>query len=1091
MASTGTTLDLTLTDDFLGGGILNTGSGIAGQDVQVYGVLFDTSGFVSETTLVNDGTIVGGATVAGGIDYAISLVANGGTLNGGKFYIVVESGTADISGSITNQAFLSSSNATTYDFAYDSFEATLLGTATDAANLTSVNGFALPMGLSVSLNGTTSSVGYAVPGSTIVSDITQSVSLANAGTNVTNTFTAGGLSGQFRMAVSPTAVNQPGTAASTTDPYPQAGWDTYVAAMETIAPDVTIAGLFNGAPDAAGVWHNAGYYAYSLQWDGTNFWLVPTASSQIQGAILLSPYDIEENIFSQVGSVSIYAEASTSSALLDTVGVGDNTQWGAVLAQFLTGFTAGYYGQQAEVVVNGTTQTIDLNQNYNWNPSYAFRQGTETVVNSGTGYAYDPYSQVFYAHSNSYGSPYSDLLMSHYTAGGPLLTVADSSGTDAGTISLTIYGQHETPSGYTTPTIYDTIAASGTYAAVDPTNAAGANLTFSFYAAAGVNAGIELDPSSEIIIGFEDSTGWQTVTINGAGTYVVNSETYSNVGLWHQWTIAGTAGNWTVSLDPGGSPGTLSETNSGSMTVTLPTADSGVSLYQITVGGGTAHAKTYDLYTTTGNNGLFANPNYSGQTNAQAINGLATISGPALVSQYVPTMTVNFTVGDTVTFDPSLVVENTGSNSNLPASGGFPTTLPSPPVVLVASGGTVSGNVINPGTYSANPTDAGTISVSSGDHIQLGWAGYDTSDVDVIYNTVTTTVSVTNAGTTTIQTSGTVTGYGWTGYAPIVAPILPPDPTPTQTETITIAYANGSAADSIQTITNIGSYTDKVNPYDRAVILVQNSISGTTTITVPADVDGNWLSNAYDFGIGTYTLSMYDAVDQNGTLTAVTSPSDPVILNVSAVSGAAANNQVVIACFAAGTEIATSQGRVAVECLAIGDRVLTVDGRSEAIRWLGHRTVDCARHPTPEAVRPVRISAHAFGLGLPERDLFLSPDHAIYAEGVLVPVKHLINGHTVAQQRVESVTYFHLELDHHEVVLAEGLPAESYLDTGDRASFANGGGATALHPAWGSVARDISLVFEAQAYAPLCVTGPEVARLRANLALPARNLAVA
>jgi hypothetical protein len=117
---------------------------------------------------------------------------------------------------------------------------------------------------------------------------------------------------------------------------------------------------------------------------------------------------------------------------------------------------------------------------------------------------------------------------------------------------------------------------------------------------------------------------------------------------------------------------------------------------------------------------------------------------------------------------------------------------------------------------------------------------------------------------------------------------------------------------------------------------------------------------------------------------------------------------------------------------------------------------------------------------LPARALYLSPDHAILAEDVLVPVKYLLNGTSIAQLWVARVTYHHVELDCHEVILAEGLPAESYLSRGDRAAFA-GGGAVALHPAWGIEARDLALESEALGYAPLRVCGPEVERLRARL----------
>jgi hypothetical protein len=73
------------------------------------------------------------------------------------------------------------------------------------------------------------------------------------------------------------------------------------------------------------------------------------------------------------------------------------------------------------------------------------------------------------------------------------------------------------------------------------------------------------------------------------------------------------------------------------------------------------------------------------------------------------------------------------------------------------------------------------------------------------------------------------------------------------------------------------------------------------------------------------------------------------------------------------------------------------------------------------------------------------------------------------------------------VVLAEGLPTESYLDTGDRAGFANGGTVVTLHPTWGEARRDAARRFDAFGAAPLRVTGPEVARARALLSGKARR----
>lgn len=194
-----------------------------------------------------------------------------------------------------------------------------------------------------------------------------------------------------------------------------------------------------------------------------------------------------------------------------------------------------------------------------------------------------------------------------------------------------------------------------------------------------------------------------------------------------------------------------------------------------------------------------------------------------------------------------------------------------------------------------------------------------------------------------------------------------------------------------------------------------------------------------------------------------------------------ANNEV-FACFAQGTHLATSRGEIAVEDLAEGDLVLTLDGGAQPVRWIGQRRVDCRRHSKPESIRPVRIQAHAFGPGQPREDIYLSPDHAIFAEGVFIPVKYLIDGSRIAQVDVASVTYFHIELPHHAAIFAAGLATESYLDSGDRESFANAGGATALHALFGGERGDVTLRWDALAYAPLRVTGAEVARVRARIA---------
>ncbi len=142
-----------------------------------------------------------------------------------------------------------------------------------------------------------------------------------------------------------------------------------------------------------------------------------------------------------------------------------------------------------------------------------------------------------------------------------------------------------------------------------------------------------------------------------------------------------------------------------------------------------------------------------------------------------------------------------------------------------------------------------------------------------------------------------------------------------------------------------------------------------------------------------------------------------------------------LACFAAGTQILTTDGEVPVEQLRIGATVVLANGRIAPVVWMGHSSIDCATHPRPHEVWPVRVSANAFGPGVPARDLYLSPDHAVFIDGALIPVRYLSNGASVAQRPCGSITYWHVELPAHAVLVAEHLLAESYLDTGNRASF--------------------------------------------------------
>jgi hypothetical protein len=112
---------------------------------------------------------------------------------------------------------------------------------------------------------------------------------------------------------------------------------------------------------------------------------------------------------------------------------------------------------------------------------------------------------------------------------------------------------------------------------------------------------------------------------------------------------------------------------------------------------------------------------------------------------------------------------------------------------------------------------------------------------------------------------------------------------------------------------------------------------------------------------------------------------------------------------------------------------------------------------------------------LPERDLRLSPDHALFIDGHLIEAKTLVNGVTVIQDMsTRFVTYHHIELVEHDIMLAEGLPAESYLDAGNRMTFESDAGPIMLHP-------DFTAVSRAKACAPLLLDGEVVVAARTRL----------
>lgn len=147
-------------------------------------------------------------------------------------------------------------------------------------------------------------------------------------------------------------------------------------------------------------------------------------------------------------------------------------------------------------------------------------------------------------------------------------------------------------------------------------------------------------------------------------------------------------------------------------------------------------------------------------------------------------------------------------------------------------------------------------------------------------------------------------------------------------------------------------------------------------------------------------------------------------------------------CYLEGTRIMTARGEVAVEDIRIGDLVVTAHGKGPVLQpvvWVGKRRVNLVAHPNRAAVEPILIRAGALGENVPFRDLRVSPEHAIFVDGHLVPARLLVNGTSIVREPWwQAVTWYHVELPEHGLLMAEGAPAESYFDAGNRHMFGEG-----------------------------------------------------
>ncbi len=699
-------------------------------------------------------------------------------------------------------------SAETLNYRYDSFEVTFNTHPADAGNLTDIEGFGIPMAVEVVYsNGTSATRGYKSSGD----DIWNALSAAGGPGSIqhfSSTGTGGYAITQQRMAISP-ATAIAGNVAGTN--YSVGHWTDYIASLaggaattDGGANQIQVAGYFNGAPDGNHVWHNAGFYAYDVTYNGTNFVLKPGLTSQIQGILTISPTDLANSIYMTLGNATVSGLANQDGTGFDStlsINTGTNNEWGAVLRDFIAGFTAGYWNATATSLNGEVTTPLVLNKEWNQDPTYAFGGAIKTgpgIVTSATHGFHDHYAEVFFKHTNSYGNGYSDFLTRAYDVG-PLINVSDGTGqnVDSSDITVTLFADTDTPTGYTPQTINNHL----------PPGDGGHYLVPSFVSGSRIITQLNFNIGTMSLANDVPVT----IVLKGAGL----GGTDAKVRLVN--SDHGYAGNYHIhSPEPGVYSATYNTSaNAGFINITnLPVSPvskgAGVIWYQIEVGAAGPAQKIFNLYETVDSSGNILNPAYTGPgsvSNSIAIDGLATIAGTGSGQVITTQVGINFQAGGTNTLDPSLMAVVPLSQATLP-NGAYVT--PAAPLVGMRPG------------YVTGAPFLESYQVWNAQTLPKSGHPLPTTTPQTVYN------------------GGLV--FGWNG-----ADSAAVQQRAAMSSSFVSAYTNKIGGGNVARLTFTGA--------DLPHAIVTNG----GHLTATADADGNWATSApVQFGNGIYTVQMQE-----------------------------------------------------------------------------------------------------------------------------------------------------------------------------------------------------------------------------------------
>lgn len=373
------------------------------------------------------------------------------------------------------------------------------------------------------------------------------------------------------------------------------------------------------------------------------------------------------------------------------------------------------------------------------------------------------------------------------------------------------------------------------------------------------------------------------------------------------------------------------------------------------------------------------------------------------------------------------------------------------PFVMGATGKTEAVTLTNRGTFSVNgnsvlysgttfdtvgtTTLSGSITIGAGALMDVSTGGTVNSSgtVNVTGSLEVNGLLTTNklAGTGAVVVDGGTVRTGSSGPVDISGTSLAF--TITHGGTLNVTPPPGTVSFTFGTVSAGQSNTLVIPSYTSAFTgTINNFGAGDKIVTGSGANSGSIVLN----GGGDYTVTLGSLTLSHVTLADGVSAGDLQFSNGS-----------IVACYAQGTRILTPSGETEIERLAIGDAVVTASGAARPIKWIGRRSYAGPFLADNRQALPVRIRAGALADGVPKRDLLVSPRHAMLIDGALVPAGMLVNGTSIVQDAAcDSVTYVHLELARHDVLVAEGAASESFVDCDSRGMFHNAAEFAALYP---------------------------------------------